>query len=136
MKFLHLLIGVLVAAFVATAFARGAVPVVNYDNVAFTTGTGKKPASADVQRAIVRAANQLQWAVTSVDDNTMVASINVRGKHTVTVDISWTAETYSIRYKSSVNMNFSEQPAPVIHPSYNKWIDNLRVGIQKELSQL
>lgn len=143
MKFLHLLAGLLIALNVGAASARTPVPIVNFDNVTFTTATGKKLDENQIQQAVIRAATQHQWTTTPAGENKLIASLNVRGKHTITVDISWTADTYSIRYKSSVNMDFAEQgkgaapqPGPVIHPFYNKWVGSLRDGITRELSQL
>lgn len=143
MKLLNVLVGLLMAVSVGAASARTPVPIVNFDNVTFATATGKKPDETQIQQAIIRAAMQHQWTTTPAGDNKLIATLNVRGKHTVIVDISWAADTYTIRYKSSVNMDFAEQgkgaapqPGPVIHPFYNKWVGNLRDGINRELSQL
>jgi hypothetical protein len=143
MKLLHVVVGFFMAVSVGAASARTPVPIVNFDNVTFATVSGKKPDLTQIQQAVIRAAMQHQWTTTPTGDNKLIATLDVRGKHSVAVDISWTADTYTIRYRSSVNMSFAEdskgagpQAGPVIHPFYNKWVGNLRDGINRELAQL
>jgi hypothetical protein len=143
MKILHWALGLIMAVSAGMAFARGPVALMNFENVAYTISSGKKPSDAQMQQAISRAGSLHQWSTTPNGENKAVATVNVRGKHGVVVDISWNAETFSIIYKSSVNMDYADQArgismqsGPVIHPSYNKWVASLRDSIQSELSRL
>lgn len=143
MKILHWALGFIMAVSAGVACARAPVALMNFEKVAYTTSSGKKPNDVQIQQAISRAGSLHQWTTTPNGDNKVVASVNVRGKHSVVVDISWNAETFSIQYKSSLNMEYADQArglsmqsGPVIHPSYNKWVASLRDSIQSELSKL
>ena len=60
----------------------------------------------------------------------------MRNKHTIVVNISVAADTYSVKYQSSINMNYAVVDGrPVIHPNYNKWVQTLVDGIGAELKK-
>jgi hypothetical protein len=58
------------------------------------------------------------------------STLNLR-THTAMVDIPFTASTYSIVYKSSVNL---DQQGATIHQNYNGWVQNLDQAIRRQLS--
>lgn len=120
----------------ASALAREAVPIVNHENVAITTSG--KPASADkVKQAIMTAATAQKWDVSAAQPGTLTATLHVRGKHTVVVDILYTADHFSVKYRDSVNMKYEvKDNTPVIHPFYNKWVQRLVDAIQVETKKL
>jgi len=61
----------------------------------------------------------------------------VRNKHTVTIEISFTADTYSIRYIDSTNMRYAVcNGRTYIHKNYNVWINQLRNAIEAKFSAL
>ncbi len=83
-----------------------------------------------VQRAIITAINDRQWQVQSVKPNLIQAELTVRNRHHAEVDIPYSNTGFSINYRSSWGLN---QSGEKIHRSYNKWVNNLRNNILKEL---
>jgi hypothetical protein len=156
MKVRMFLVGLLMALCATHAFARSSVPIVNFDNVGIVTSSGKKLDNEQVRQVITKAAAVHEWTIKPIGDNKVLAVVDVRGKHTATVEITWTPEAFNIHYKSSVNLNYEEKafgspaqyrsersnveagPAadrplvPAIHPHYNKWVETLKQDISKE----
>jgi hypothetical protein len=64
--------------------------------------------------------------------NMIVGTLNLR-THTAVVEIPYSTSTYSIKYRSSVNLNEKDG---MIHKNYNGWIQNLTRGINTQLSLL
>jgi hypothetical protein len=123
-------------------FATGAqaqrqpVPVINYENQPVTRVNGIWPTKDEVRQAIVRGAGAHQWTVAAAGDDNLLATLNVRGKHTVVVDIEYSPEKFSLRYRSSVNMKAAKQHGQdVIHPYYNRWVQTLLDAIRIELNK-
>ncbi len=56
------------------------------------------------------------------------ATLNIR-THTVIVDIFYTATTFTIAYRDSINMDY-DAAAGTIHSQYNSWIKNLAEEIR------
>ena len=132
-----------IVALLATAFvaqAREAVEIIDYLDNAVVTGSGKTITADQVKNAIVSAAQSRNWQTTRAPKGDgMQAVLQVRGKHTVVVDITYSAQTYSIKYQSSSNMKYRQLPdtgARVIHPFYNRWVAELREAIRMELNRL
>lgn len=86
----------------------------------------------EVRKAIMRACTLLTWVPKEKDKNTIRATILVRNKHTVVVDIPYTAKSYSIKYVNSVNMD--AKPNGTIHKNYNNWVIRLADTINRELA--
>jgi hypothetical protein len=102
-----------------------------------TTGSGKPPTPAQVREAIVAAATPLGWTVQDAGPQLVTATLVVRNKHTIVVDVSYGPSAYSVTYKSSVNMNYEVQGTDrFIHPNYNKWTKNLVDAIRNETAKL
>ena len=59
----------------------------------------------------------------------IVGTLNLR-THTAVVDIPYTTTSYSILYKSSVNL---KQEGNTIHSNYNGWVQNLDQAIKRQL---
>lgn len=136
MKYWMTVMSLLLALFSGGAWARADVPIINHENVAITTLSGKTLESSQIQQAIGAACAANGWTMAPSGDNKLTASLLVRGKHTAIVDIIWTTGAYSIRYKSSVNLNYMEKDGvPMIHPFYNKWVSALRDSISRELAK-
>lgn len=132
-----------IVALLATAFvaqAREAVEIIDYLDNAVVTGSGKTITADQVKNAITAAAQTRNWQVTRAPKGDgLQAVLQVRGKHTVVVDIAYSAQAYSIKYQSSTNMKYSYAPdtnVRVIHPFYNRWVAELREAIRMELNRL
>lgn len=134
MKFFKSAVLVFAAILSLNASARDSVPIVNYDNVAVATNSGKAPNAEQVKQAIAAAAASKGWTVAPAGDGKLQATIVVRGKHTVVVDIAYAADKYTLTYKDSINMNLIERDGQkLIHPFYNKWVQTLKEAIRLEL---
>ena len=60
-----------------------------------------------------------------------------RRDHSLVVEVAFTPKSYSIKYVDSANLGYSmEGGKPIIHPNVNKWLNNLRQGIDRQLNQL
>ena len=103
------------------------------------------------RKAIKIGAISAGWRVDEVSDTQMLATYQIRG-HTVVVSIDYSADEYSIQYKSSINMKVKcgavydatkptmvtkgQSPCPggapptFIHQAYKGWIDQLNRAIQ------
>ncbi|RZI43896.1 hypothetical protein EGT07_00225 [Herbaspirillum sp. HC18] len=148
---LHLIFALLTLS--GAAGAREAVPIIDYNDVAIFTGTGKPITSEQAASAITSAALAQKWDITrSSTQNLLSATLHVHNKHTVVVSIPYSPEKFSIKYGSSVNMKYQpadsamssdtatsgqpSSPAGKIHPYYNRWVQNLLQSIKQELNKL
>lgn len=121
----------LVAGFgVSTAsWGWGAQPIKNVEDAAIAT---TKPATkAQVKAAIVSAGVSLGWQMVEVSPGLIRGTLHLR-KHTAVVDVPYTTTKYSIKYKSSVNLDAQDGN---IHRNYNSWVQNLSNKIAAELSR-
>lgn len=85
----------------------------------------------EVRRAIFNGCLKRGWTPRIDADGTIVASILVRGRHFAEVGIAWDADSYSIRYRDSRELDYDAEDRE-IHGNYNRWVDLLSKGIQNE----
>lgn len=122
------------ALFVNSALARSVTPIDQLDNLPITSASGKSIKSQDVEQAIITAAGINQWTIDKREPGELTATLNVRNKHSISVKIPYTAETYSLQYLNSSNMKYENKDGVAsIHPFYNRWVKNLRDSIDREL---
>jgi len=89
-------------------------------------------ARSEIASAIQRGASRKGWRTKKINNGLIEATITVRGKYFVHVDINYTGEGYKIDYKKTRNLKYN--PADkTIHPSYNKWTRILSENINMEL---
>jgi hypothetical protein len=120
---------------VVLAVALGACtskPVYSVDDAPVTTSSGKAAQAAQVRTAIVSAGTSLGWQIVETSPGVMQGTLNLRG-HTAVVEIPYSVKSYSIKYKSSVNLGEKEGN---IHKNYNGWVQNLDNKIRAEISRL
>jgi hypothetical protein len=117
---------------IATAGLAGCTtaPILNVSNTAVTTASGKSLSQDQVRAAILRAGAALGWQMRDEGPGMMVGTLNLR-KHTAVVEIPYSARSYSVKYRSSVNL---DEKGGMIHKNYNGWIQNLTRGIDSQLS--
>lgn len=130
---------ILIAATLAVtpAIAREPVPIINHDNIPVATNSGKVLQLDQVKQAIQTAAGAKAWTIAFQADGKLLATLNVRNKHTIVVEIAYAADKYSLQYRDSTNMKFGElNGSKVIHPFYNKWVLELKDAIRVELLKL
>jgi hypothetical protein len=114
------------------------VPIVNHENLLVAVSSKTAPTTDTVTQAIVNGAQARKWTISRIPDSSKIhAKLFVNKKHTVVVEIENTATTYSVRYVSSIDMKYGvENGVPVIHPFYNRWVNELIESIRTELVKL
>lgn len=137
-RFLPILMAlVLTGLLPVQAYARNTVPVENIERVAIHPASGKTLTATEVKQAIATAAAKNDWVVNAATDGKTEATLEVRSKHTVKIEILYDPASYSILYKDSVNMKFETKYGQAyIHPFYNKWVGILKSSIDQELGKL
>ncbi|MDB5857871.1 MAG: hypothetical protein JWQ76_1560 [Ramlibacter sp.] len=118
--------------FALNAQARNLAPIGNFENLPAMSGSGQPATVQQIKEALTSAGAPRGWQVTQVTPSQLVATVNVRNQHTVSVDISLAPGLYSIKYKNSVNMNYD---GVQINPHYNKWVQILLEDARKELAR-
>lgn len=108
-------------------------PVQNIsDELISTSYSGRQLDMSDVEAAILQGAKNKRWSARVITPGLIEAAISVRS-HRAIVEIPYTAEYYSIKYKHSENLDYQDGE---IHRNYNKWVLNLSASIQRQLSVL
>ena len=139
MKLLEGFVFVALVLAMASAHARGVVPLANFENQKIVTSTGKPAAPQAVREAIVRAgtAGARKWDIAPTADGKTLLATTRWEDHMLVVRIEPAAETYSVRYADSVNLKYSiKDGQPAIHPAYNKLVGELVRTIAVELLKL
>ncbi|MDR1489359.1 MAG: hypothetical protein LBS65_02575 [Desulfovibrio sp.] len=125
---------VLLFIVVAVAFGASACvttrPIETISNVPVGNNLSKEA----VARAITQGGAAQGWSMVRLNDNTIEGTLLQR-QHTVVVTIPFTANSYSIIYKSSGNMK-ADPGTGEIHRSYNRWVRNLQKAIGLEMTRL
>ncbi len=98
-----------------------------------TRSDGSALSFGDVQQAIVRACQTRGWSPNVETPGQIVASILVRGRHYAEIEIPFSTQAYSIRYRSSRNLDYDAEKRK-IHRNYNKWVVLLSRDINQELT--
>jgi hypothetical protein len=113
--------------------AARAVPIQNYEDLPVSSADGKPLTAEQVRKAIISGAATRQW-IASVQPGNIVRLTYSPRSHSAVVDVVYSAKSYSIRYADSTNLNYGQEGSKgVIHPNYNKWINNLRQAIEVAL---
>lgn len=125
-------IHVTLAAVVLAAALAGCstAPIMNVEEAPVATASGKTPSAQDVRAAILRAGSALGWQMRDEGPNKLVGTLTLR-THSAVVDIPYNSKTYSIKYRSSTNL---QEQNGQIHKNYNGWIQNLTRGINAQLT--
>lgn len=92
---------------------------------------------AKARQAVIRAAQANNWTTETSADGRLLATLLVRGKHTINVAVTVMQATFSVTYSGSHNMNYQKGPdgRDWIHPNYNVWVRTLVNGIRFELEK-
>jgi hypothetical protein len=104
-------------------------PILNVNGALVAPPANKTVSAEDVRAAIIRAGAGLGWQIKDDGPGKLVGVLVLR-KHTAVVDIPYSATTFSIIYKSSINLDEADGQ---IHKNYNGWISNLQKGIGTQM---
>lgn len=128
---LKLIFSIVIASLFITGCARTS-SMQTFDNSQYFQ---KRMSINKIERAIRNGAGRKGWDARKIRNGLIVATILVRNKYFVAVNINYNAYGYKISYKNSRNMKYN--PADnSIHPSYNKWVRLLQDNINYELSNI
>ena len=122
-------VAVLAAATALTACSTLA-PIQNVENVSVSTSTNRPLTPVEVRAAIVRAGAGLGWIMKDTGPG-MISGTLILRTHTAEVQIPYSATSYAIVYKSSINL---QESGGKIHRNYNGWVQNLNRGINAQLA--
>ncbi|HSW16429.1 MAG TPA: hypothetical protein VLJ86_04330 [Ramlibacter sp.] len=122
----------ILAALAVTVFVAGckSAPVLDIAQAPTITASGKALTRDQVRAAIVRSGATLGWLMKDEGPNMIVGTFNY-GATSATVEIPYTGNTYSIKYRSSVNL---DKGNGLIHKRYNTWIQDLTRGINTQIA--
>lgn len=119
---------VLLLALSPLATFAGYIAKRNFEHQPVTLFSGSPASEAQVREAIVRGSVIRGWRVREIEAGKMEASIDVRGKHQLFMEIQYKEGEISLIYKSSVNL----ESRGLIHDKYLMWATNLIKDIQGE----
>ena len=89
---------------------------------------------AAVVQAIKRGLAGRDWQVLAEQPGRIDADINVRNKHNARIRIDYNERDITIRYLSSINLDYSMHTGvPTIHRNYARWINFLQDDIARNL---
>ncbi len=127
MKFFKVFVSLL---FVLVLAGCGRVqPILDVENTPVAYDLQKK----QVKMAIIESATNRGWVVKNAGNNEVELELDSRG-HKASVRVPYSEKFYSILYVSSEKLKADAKGN--IHRNYNRWINNLNVDIQKNLSFL
>jgi hypothetical protein len=118
------------------AAARDTVPIVDVINEPLQRADGGRLTDARVMQAIFSAAAQRKWSLGHAANGLVTATLVIRNKHTMVVDIMYSASTISMRYRHSINLKYwVRDGVPYIHPAYNEQakalLDAIKIEVQR-----
>ena len=115
-----------------SAVCYAADPIQNFLEIPIPANLdGSSPNAEEVKTAIIKGCRARGWTPVVNGANSIIASILVRSKHYAEVEIVFTGKTYSIKYRSSRDLDYDEKDQ-TIHRNYNKWVVMLSATIQRE----
>lgn len=115
-----------------TLFMAGCaiVPILSVDSEPVVAS--RKLTAHDVEGAIVRAGKGLGWQMAPKGSGQLEGTLFLR-THKAVIDIKYDAETYSISYKDSTNLDYD---GTNINRGYNRWVKSLNDAIKFQFRAL
>jgi hypothetical protein len=127
---IHTILATLTVAILVTGCKTA--PVLDVEQATTITASGKALTRDQVRGAIIRSGATQGWLMKEEGPNMMVGTYH-HGNNSATVEIPYTGDTYSIKYRASVNL---EKGTGLIHTRYNIWVRDLARAINTQLSAL
>lgn len=117
---------------IATSIAWADAPIHNIvDEAVPTRLDGTLRTLDEVKEAIVKGCQRKGWRPVLDGEAQIKCTILVRGRHYAEVVIPYSAESYSILYVTSRELDYNEKKQK-IHKNYNRWVINLSAVIQQQ----
>jgi hypothetical protein len=99
-------------------------PIYTTSNASFISGGGMTTRAQQIRRA----GASLGWRMQDIRPG-VIRAVYTRGSHQAVVDVVFDPRTFSIRYVSSLDLNYD---GAQIHPTFNGWVRNLEQAIIRE----
>ena len=123
------------AAF-APAPAVAAADLIEWNNVAAVTGSGKPATTEEIKRAFMVGGAKRGWTFTDAGPDKMILTLVVR-THTLMMELTYEPGKYSLKYKESINLDYKDEAGKrTIHRNYINWNTNLMNDARAELMRL
>ncbi len=102
------------------------------------TADGNKPKLEDVKKVLMLAASDTGWEVQKIVEDgqagKFIATKNVHNKHSMTVQVYYSPEKFSIIYLSSSNLSEANCGGRIfLHRNYNVWVNQLKTAMSRQL---
>lgn len=134
MKTLYALFLSTILAFAAPAFAGwGTRDVIqNHDHIALAHNNGSAMTAEQVKKAIISGASLIGgWSVKEEEPGKLTLTLVVRNKHTAVIAVNYDDKGYSIKYVSSINLDYAKEDGQeLIHHNYTRWVNNLMLSVK------
>lgn len=124
----QLLPGVLLLGLATLACHAAQAPVLELEDMALRTASGRLLTSAETHDVLVEALQQKRWIVDEDRPGRIDATV-FSGGHSAKIRIDYQEGRYSIHHVSSTPGLRHDASQGIIHKRYNHWIDRLRVAI-------
>lgn len=125
---------VFAAAFVMANAISREVPLQDVGRTLLVSTSSVPLTLVNVRAAIINGGQTLGWQILGDDPNRLTLKYNKQGKHEVVVAVIYDASGFELKYIDSTSMNFSDKNGTqMIHPNYNRWVQNLTKGISSSL---
>jgi len=120
----------------ATGPAFAAVDLIEWNNVAAITGSGKPATAEEIRRAFMVGGARRGWTFTEAGPDKMIFTVLVR-THTLVMELTYGPGKFSLTYKDSTNLDFRDDAGKrTIHRNYVNWNNNLMNDARAELMRL
>ena len=106
--------------------SRADEPPQDYADVPFQTALRAE----QVRETIILSGARKGWKFRDFGAGRLIGTLLVR-QHTISVDIAYSGERFSLMYRSSENMRYRDG---LIHANYNVWVRELVNGFQAEIA--
>lgn len=124
-----------IAVCLITIVAACTAPIHRVESSNYGWGPRKEVTIEQMRATIEKTARNLGWTLSDIKPGSFVAEREwgPNGKHNIVVDVVYDRKTFSIRYKSSKQMQYTGSS---IHHTYNDMVEKLEDSIKTSVSTL
>jgi hypothetical protein len=131
-RWIALMLLAALAASPGPSFASRSVALVESGRMQLVALDNTTPfTAADVRRAILLGGQARAWNAIGEAPGVITLQV-VNDQHRLVVDVAYDADSFDVKYKSSLNLRYDEGGGhPTIHPTALRWIGELNNAIRK-----